>query len=175
MIELGFFENIIKDPKSKKNFAVKLLSCVLGALILAGLVPTVLANGYPPVLLLIAASVIAALLYFVFIFFSIEYECAVSETCVSLAKIYGKRRRREIFSAERDEILLIARFNESNLKKAEDYRPRERFDIYSKKEQNNLWIVVFEIEKNQNAIFIFHAPAGIEKIFRKLKPSGFIA
>ena len=175
MIELGFFENIIKDPKSKKNLAVKLLACALGALILAWLSLTLLANGYPPVLLLIAASIVAALLYVIFIFFSVEYECSVSETCVSLAKIYGKRRRREIFSVERDEIHLIARFNERNLKKAEDYRPRERFDIYDKKSQNNLWIVVFEIEKNQNAAFVFYAPEGVEKIFRRLKPSGFIS
>ena len=171
MLDLGFYENIIKDPKSHKNLAVKILAAIICVFLAASLLSAAIVRNFPPVIFILALVFIALLLYLVFIFFSVEYEYSISDTCVSLAKIYAKTKRKEIFSAEPDEILMIAPNTEDNMKKALDYHPKTRFDIYEKKSQDNRWLVVLELSRGELALFVFDAPSGIEKILKKLKPS----
>ena len=100
-----------------------------------------------------------------------EYEYCISEHEITLAKIYAKRRRKEIFSAEAKSILFIAPATDDNIKKAREYRPAEQFNVYSANTESKLWLAVFENEKEENTLFIFEAEDSITKILRSLKPS----
>ena len=174
MLELGFYENIVKHKRAALHFVLKILItaiCVIATLATLVILST---NSYPPILTLIVLAVAAVIVYLSFIFLSVEHECSVSESSISLSRIYAKKMRRELFSADADDVLMIAPATEDNLKKAETYRPKSCFKVYDKASEDTLWLVVFEMKKGENALFIFTAPVGIEKIFRKIKPSALL-
>ena len=57
------------------------------------------------------------------------------------------------------------------MKKAEDYRPAETYDVHPEGAQTDLWLMVFENEKEENILFIFEAEEEATRLLRKLKPS----
>lgn len=171
MIELGFYEKVVKLTSKSADLSKKLGSVILTAALIAAWV-----------LFCVAKSINAGLMIFVLIFpvlaeymvlqrLETEFEISVNENTVTLSKIFSKRNRRTIFSVDSKYILFIAPLNDQNMKKAEDFSPKERYEIIGNNDSDPAWIIVFEDKKEERSLFTFSAEQGIIKIFKKLKPS----
>lgn len=171
MVELGFYERVIKPQNTGKMLFTKIIIIAVYAITALSLVISALFNATAPALAFVLIILLSAALYIIFPMISPEYEYCISETAITLAKIYGKRRRKEIFEAPSDTILFIAPKNEANIKKALDYRPAEQYDIYNSDSELEIWLAVFENEKEEKTLFIFEAENSVTKILRVLKPS----
>ena len=171
MVELGFYERVLKTPNTAKTLFTKIIIIAVYAIIAISLVLSALFNGANPALSVLFIAPLSLALYIIFPKISPEYEYCISETAITLAKIYGKSRRKEVFEAQSDAILFIAPKTEANMKKALDYRPAEQYDIYTSNPKCEIWLAVFENEKEEKTLFIFEAESSVTKILRVLKPS----
>lgn len=171
MVELGFYEKVIKGQNTGKVLLSKIIIIAVYAISVASLILSALFNATTPALAVVLIAALSIALYIIFPKISPEYEYCISETAITLAKIYGKSRRKEIFEAPSNTILFIAPKNEVNTKKALDYRPTEQYDIYTSNTQCGIWLAVFENENEEKTLFVFEAEDSVAKILRVLRPS----
>ena len=172
MIELGFYEKVVPIKAKAKHTAKKVVIGVVCALaVIIWLVSAIIAQA-SFVACFVVALVIAAVPFVVSSFTATELEYSVSSDSVSLAMIYGGKRRKEIFSAYPDDILLIAPATEDNVKKAEAYGLSEFYTAVTGEDASlPRWLIVFKDEKDRHYAFTFEAEDGIQKILKALKPS----
>lgn len=171
MVELGFYERVVKAQNTAKTLLTKIAVIAIYGVTVLALILSALFNATTPMLAFLLIAFLSLALYIILPRISPEYEYCISETAITLAKIYGKRRRKEIFEAQSKSILFIAPKNEANMKKALDYRPTEEYDIYTANTECKIWLAVFENENEEKTLFIFEAEDSVTKILRVLKPS----
>ena len=95
MVELGFYERVLKTPNTAKTLFTKIIIIAVYAITALSLVISALFNATAPALAFVLIILLSAALYIIFPMISPEYEYCISETAITLAKIYGKRRRKE--------------------------------------------------------------------------------
>ena len=171
MIDLGFYEKVVTVSGRGKSLFVRILIITAYILSLTLWIVGAYSGGVSPVIILLVSLAISGVTFVLLRRNDIEYEYAISDTTVTLAKIYGKSKRKELFSADSGSILYVAPYNESNINKAQSYRPVETHSIYSPNTEEKLWLMVFENEEEKNVLFIFEAEDEVSKILKKLKPS----
>ena len=171
MIELGFYEKVVKLASKSVELSKKIGSLILTAALIAAWVLFCVAKSINAGAMIFVAVFPVLIEYLVLQRLEIEFEISINENTVTLSKIFSKRNRRTIFSADSKYILFIAPMNDQNLKKAEDFSPKERYEIIGKNDPDPAWIMVFENKKEEKFLFTFSAEQGIIKIFKKLKPS----
>ena len=171
MVDLGFYERVLPVRSRGRTLLNRILIITAYILSLLIWIGAAYRSELSPAIILVVALAISAVAFFVFRRNDAEYEYSISESEATLAKIYGKSKRREIFSAEAKSILLIAPYNEDSLKKAEEYHPAETYSVYSAEAEENVWLMVFENEEEDNILFIFEANEEATRLLRKLKPS----
>lgn len=174
MTELSFYENVIPSPDRRKHLFIKVALIAAYALFLAIWIISSLLSQRSPITIFIVIAIASLALVFALRPLSVELEYSVSESQITLAKIYGKRRRKELFSAEPDSIRLIAPMSDENIKKAEAYKPATEFRALTPSTEKKRWLVVFENESEENILFIFEAEDYVSKILRILKPSAIL-
>lgn len=177
MIDLGFYERVISIKDQKKNKTKKIgifIACAVALLI--WLIVAIVA-GAAAVACVIVSVFIAAVPFAVSNLSATELEISLSPDHISLSMIYGGRRRKEVFYAEPDDMLLIAPNTKDNLAKAEALTIKERFTALSgncnEQSAENLkqWLAVFKDGKDNNYLFIFEAEDGAQKLLKSLAPS----
>lgn len=171
MTDLSFYENVLPSPNKKKNTIIKIALILLYALVAAIWILSAFISKYNPAIILFVIALLSLALWLILRRFNVEFEYSVSDSEITLAKIYGKSRRKEIFSADADDILLIAPETEENIKKAEAYQPRAKYRMCSQNTEKKVWIVVFENDDEDKFLFTFEAEDYVTKILKQLKPS----
>ncbi len=171
MSELSFYENVIPSPKKRKNLVIKITIISAYVIFLAVWILSAFISRRNPALIILVVTVASVVAALALRPLSVEFEYYISDSQITLAKIYGKSRRREMFSADTDSILLIAPETEENIKKAEAYQPREQYRMATKSADKKAWIVVFENDKDEKFLFTFDAEDYVTKILKQLKPS----
>lgn len=174
MIDLGFYERVVTLKDQKKNRYKKIgIMIASGLAVAVWLIVSILAKAGVVACVLVSV-LIAAIPFAVTSLSATELEVAISADHIMLSMIYGGRRRKEIFFAEPDDILLIAPNTPDNRRIAEDSHPKQSFEALSKEREGLCeWLVVFKDEKENNYIFIFEAEDGVQKLLKLLKPSAF--
>lgn len=173
MIDLGFYERVVAIRSRSKNTTRKIIISALSGVALAVWIVIAIIMGAGVVACILVSVLIAALPFVISGFSATELEISISSDSVSLAMIYGGKRRKEVFWAEADDILLIAPATEDNLKAAESYEPKDSFNATSDDEEMKKWLMVFKDEKENNYLFTFEAEDGVQKLLKALKPSAF--
>ena len=173
MIDLGFYERVVAIRSRSKNTTRKIIISALSGVALAVWIVIAIIMGAGVVACILVSVLIAALPFVISGFSATELEISISSDSVSLAMIYGGKRRKEVFWAEADDILLIAPATEDNLKEAESYEPKDSFNATSDDEEMKKWLMVFKDEKENNYLFTFEAEDGVQKLLKALKPSAF--
>lgn len=171
MTDLSFYENVLPSPNKKKNLIIKIAAIAAYAIITLLWILSAFINKHNGALIIVVIFLLSAALWIILRIFNVEFEYSVSDSEITLAKIYGKSRRKEIFSADSDSILLIAPETEENIKKAEAYQPRNSYRMSSPNTDKKVWIVVFEDEDEEKTLFVFEAEDYVTKILKQLKPS----
>ncbi len=172
MLELGFYERAVPIRSRGKNTARRITVAVLAGIALVVWIISAIISGAGAVACVLVSVLIAAVPFVVSGFSATELEYSISADSVSLAMIYGKSRRKEVFFAEADDILLIAPNTKENRDYAASHSPRESFSALSEaKDGLSQWLILFKDEKENNYIFTFEAEDGIVKLLKALRPS----
>lgn len=171
MIDLGFYEKVIKAPNRGKVMAYKVLLAAVYLLALAVWLVSSLITAKSPALIVLVTVALSVGAYFVWRGINPEYEYAITSNSLSLAMIYAGRKRKEIFFADAEKILMIAPATDENMAHALKYAPKEQFDVYTLREEANLWLAVFEDSDEKNVLFVFEIDEEAIKLLRLLKPS----
>ena len=175
MIDLGFYERVVSIKSQTKNRVRRIGVAVACGLALVVWLIASIVLGAGAVACVLVSVLIAAVPFVVSSFTGTELEISLSADHVSLSMIYGGKRRKEIFYAEPEDIVLISPNTPENLAKAEAFEPKQRFTAISKTrtEEVKEWIVVFADDKENHYLFIFEAEDGVQKLLKMLKPSTF--
>ncbi len=171
MTDLSFYENVLPSPDKRKLLIIKILLISVYVIFLAVWIASSFISSRSPALIILIAAAATLVLALALSRLSVELEYSVSESEITLAKIYSKKRRKEIFSADADSIIFIAPLTEENMKKAESFSPAEQYRMITKNTEKKTWLVVFEKDKDEKALFAFEAEDYVAKILKQLKPS----
>ncbi len=172
MSDFGFYENSVKPPHGGKRLFYKILSWVIFFAASTAWIAFSLFKNIPPALIIILFVLFAAILSVILGLLGFIYEYSVCETSVTLAKIYGKSRRKEMFEIDADNIIYAAPKNEDNLKKClDEFKVTERFDIYSPEDEGKVWLIVFENKKQDKLLFACALEDYAVKLLKSIKPS----
>ena len=173
MIDLGFYERVVAIRSNAKNTTRRVVVSALAGVVLAIWIVLAIIMKAGVVACILVSVLIAAVPFAVSGFSATELEYAISSDSVTLAMIYGGRRRKEVFYAEAEDILLIAPSTDDNVKAAEAYDIKESFSAISNDAEMKKWLMVFKDEKDNNYLFTFEAEDGVQKLLKALKPSAF--
>ncbi len=169
MTDLGFYEKVV-TPKSKAKLSASKIAIIVIYVIavissLISMIKLGFLGGF------IAIAILTLALYFILGTSDYEYEIAINESSVTLAKIFAKKRRKTVFELYEDELLFVAPVTEDNNAKAEGYAPVKRHEIYTDDEEGDLWMIVFEREVGAREVFVFRAEDYAVKLLKSIKPS----
>lgn len=170
-MELGFYERVIRSSNRKRVAVYKVLLGVLYALSAIVFLLWALLREISPALIVIALSAVGIAAFVSLGRIDPEYEYSINSSYITLAKIYGKRRRKELFETSAEKLLFVAPMNEENMKKALGYHPKEQYDVYLSASGIPIWLAVFEDTDEENILFVFEAEDEAIKLLRTLKPS----
>ena len=164
-------EKMIPQKVEGKWIAYR-VGIILGtvAVSLLGVLLAIGAKNPIPVIILVPL----ALVFGVRVFWgmtSIEFEISVMGDVFTLARIYGKRRRKTEIECEIASIQLLAPDNEENRMRAERMEPQRFYRAYGSEKDEGKWLLVFEEEKNVNAMLVLTAEEELVKRVRFRKPS----
>ena len=173
MIDLGFYERVIQIKNQKKNKMKKTGIIIACGITLAVWIAIALILGAGAIACVLVSVLIVAVPFAVTSFTATELEISFSADHISLSMIYGGRRRKELFWAEPDDMVLIAPNTKENLAKADEFSPKQRFSALSGDKDENVkeWIAVFKDSKENHYLFTFEAEEGAQKLLKALKPS----
>ena len=169
MTDLGFYEKVVTPDKKAKNSVAKIALIVIYVIAVIAAIISMLKLSVAGGIIIIA--VLTLCLYLMLGSSDFEYEIAVNESSVTLAKIIANKRRKTVFEIGEDEILFMAPVTDDNTARADTYAPSKRHEIYSDSDEGNLWMIVFESAKGVREIFVFKAEDYATKLLKSIKPS----
>ena len=169
MTDLGFYEKLVTPDKKSGRSVGKIAAIIIYVITVISSIISMFTLGFLGGFITIA--VLTLLLYLILGSANYEYEIAINESTVTLAKIIAKKRRRTVFELGEDEILFVAPVTDDNSARAETYAPKKRYDVYSEGEDGDLWMIVFELEVGVRSVFVFKAEDYAIKLLKSIKPS----
>jgi len=174
MIELGFYERVVRFPNRGAILLKKLLAAVLSAVIIVGWMIFGFMRAFNPGLIIFVAVIPALIGYFAFVRSDVEFEYAINDSLVTLARIYSKSRRKTVFEVEGKDILFVAPATNEGMARARTFSPEKSYEIVTGEETDTNWVMIFEGEKGERYLFLFTAEKEITKILKILKPSALV-
>ena len=120
------------------------------------------------VVLLLALTVVLILVTWKYV--QIEYEYSIYGGSFFLAKIYGKKKRKELLEIDLKHAKLIAPRTEEYLEKANAMNPQEIVWAVSSPKSEDLWMIVYPINEKQNSLLFFEADERAIALLRKENP-----
>lgn len=169
MTDLGFYEKVVTPDKKSGSSTGKIIAIIIYAVMVISAIISMFKFGFLGGF--IAISLLTLVFYLILGGSDYEYEIAINESSVTLAKIIANKRRKTIFELSEDEILFMAPVTDDNNAKAETYAPKKHYDIYSEEEAGSLWMIVFEREVGLREVFVFKTEDYGVKLLRSIKPS----
>ena len=113
-------------------------------------------------------TLIVVLLTWKYLFVEFEYNFCMST--LTVAKIYGKRKRKVLIEFDISKCLIISPATQENIDKAEKFKPEKRIIAVSNEAAPDIWLLVSnDDEQNQYMVFI-ESDARIATIFRAVAP-----
>ena len=173
MANLQLYERFIKVKNSKQK--MKLISAILGYIIFFVFwVFLGIYNLEKSILIFIAGTLSDILLIFLtskYCFMEFEYSFYMNS--FSIAKIYGKKKRKHVIEADMTKLLMIAPATEENIEKADRFNPESRIIAVSSEQAENIWLCVTGEENEERQLIFFEADERSLSILKSCAPSVF--
>ena len=125
---------------------------------------------FTPALAVLFLALTVLLIVITWKYVQVEYEYAIYSGSFFVAKIYGKKKRKELLEIDLKQAKLIAPRNEEYLEKADALNPQEIFFAVSSPKSDALWMIVYPISEKANALLFFEADERSIAILRKENP-----
>ena len=164
------YEKIIRQKATGKELIPRLvlLLCYLAWALLCVLFLTKI--KFSPALLVLGIALTVALIIITWKYVQVEYEYSIYGGSFFLAKIYGKKTRRELLELDLKQAKLIAPRTEEFLEKANALQPKEIVWAVSTPKTDALWMIVYPKGEKENALLFFEADERATSILRKENP-----
>ena len=172
----GIREQLVKKPETQSD-KVKTYAVLFGALLLAILVVMIVNIVFGATMILIALLVAGGILYGGYWLtgeFNIEYEYALWYGSFEVAKIYAKKKRKTLVSADVKELLLVAPANEEYLNRAEHFELDKKVFAASSKNAQDLWLLVAGGKDTPHVMVVFEADERLLTMLRQSNPMVFV-
>ena len=149
------YEKIVKVKMKGKQLAKTVSLIMIYGLILFFWVTAAIFNAKQ----LVPILVLGALSLFIIIpltlkYVLLEYEYSFMYGRLSIAKIYGKTKRKAVIETEMSDLLIIAPATEENIARAERFEPEDRVVAVSAEDAENIWLAVTG-GKDERRILVF--------------------
>lgn len=107
-------------------------------------------------------------------YFNVEYEYSIWYGSFELAKIYAKKKRKNLLSADLKELLLVAPADEEYVNRAAHFEPKNKFYAVSSKNAENVWILVTGGKDEPRNLVFFEADERALSMLKAANPSVFV-
>lgn len=122
-----------------------------------------------PMLLFIPLTT-AALVWLTWSYTQTELEYTVAAGTFYLARIYGKKKRKELVEADLSSALLIAPNTADNQKKVQEYAPAEVLFAASSTSAENVWLMLFEPDPSERILLYVEMDEEMLRVLRHTNP-----
>ena len=154
MLNTQLYEKIVK-VKSAKRTAMFISAILLYTLYIAVWVFAGILNPERSILIFIGGILSCLLIVLIsWKYLFLEYEYSFCQGTLSIAKIYGKRKRKSLIETDLSKLILVASATEENIQKADNLQPEKRIISVSNEYAEDIWLLVTG-EENEPRILIF--------------------
>lgn len=164
-LSINYFEyNVEKKPDGKtrlQRFGIIVLDIVLAIAIFA-----IFPSGLIPIMFCGLGLVFAILTFFLYKKTQIEYEYEINSGELTMAKVYGGRTRKTLFSQKLSAFELIAPYTEERFKDATSGMEVKVYNCTSSPDALDMHFGIFKDESGRKCAVILQAPKKAVSIFR---------
>lgn len=164
------YEKLIRQKAVGREFIPRLvlILCYVAWLCLCVLVLTRLKFSPALVVLMLALTVLLVLVTWKYV--QIEFEYSIYSGTFFLAKIYGKKKRKELLEIDLKHATLIAPRTEEYLEKVNAMNPQEIVWAVSSPKSKDVWMIVYPTNEKENSLLFFEADERAIALLRKENP-----
>ncbi len=171
------YEKIVKVENTPKNIAKK-ISLIMGYLLYFSIWVLAALNNIKnhSFLLILMAGLLTtlALVLITWKYFQVEYEYSLWYGNLSVAKIYGKKKRKPLVDTDVKDLIMIAPATDEYIAKAEHFGIDTRIIAVSSENAENIWLVVTGGDDEKCVLIFFEADERSLQILKNLNPISFI-
>lgn len=167
------YEKIVKVKNAKQK--AKLISAIIAyVLYLAIWVYAGILNPSRSILIFLGGILSCALIIFITVkYFFLEYEYSFCLSSLSVAKIYGKKKRKSVIDVDISKLLLVSSVTDETVASAEKLNPEKRIIAVSNEYADNIWLLVTGEEDEPRALIFIEADERSLAILKTYAPYAF--
>ena len=158
----------VKSPKQK----IKLICAILFYVIYLAVWFFVGIFNFEKILLIFTFAILSLLMIILISwkYFFIEYEYNFCMSSLTVAKIYGKRKRKVLVEIDISKCLIICPVSEKSIEKAETFEPRKRFIAVSHESAEDIWMLLSNDEEDDKYIIFIESDTRVYSILKTVAP-----
>ena len=171
------YEKVVKVKNGGKHLAKKISLAMSYVLYLSVWAVAAIRNAKNNAfLLIITAGVLTtvALAVVTWKYLQLEYEYSFWYGRMSIAKIYGKKKRKALVDIDVKDLLMITPATEEYIAKAEHYDIDKRIRAVSSENADDIWLTVTGGEDEPRVLIFFEADERSLNMLRNANPISFI-
>lgn len=168
------YEKIVACPNKGKHLMKKITVILTYALFFAVFFFISLQGSNPAPVIVVGALSTLMLVLITWKYVCVEYEYGFWYGSMSVAAIYGKKKRRALIETDIRTLLIIAPATEEYISKAEHFSPEKRVIAVSSEKADNIWLVVTGGEDERRVLVFFEADEYSLDILKSINPHVFI-
>lgn len=164
------YEKIVKVKNQKQTLklicAILFYVIYLAAWFLAGILN-------PKSIIFIFAIGILSLLIIILIswkYLFLEYEYNFCMSTLTVAKIYGKRKRKVLIELEISKCITICPATEETIEKAENFELKKRFIAVSNEKADDIWMLLYNDDDDQKYMIFIESDTRVYSILKTVAP-----
>ncbi len=170
MANTQLYEKIVKKKSAKQP--IKLIFTVIFYVLffLAWVLLSLLNPNYAIFILILGIlfTLIVILLTWKYLFVEFEYNFCMSS--LTIAKIYGKRKRKVLIEIDISKCLFIAPATEENISKAEKYELQKRIIAVSNEAADDIWLFLYADTDDDKYMIFIESDSRIASILKTVAP-----
>ena len=170
------YEKVVKLSNTKKVLIKKISVCMCYVVLLFVFVILAIFNykSFGALFIFLGAVLELAVIMLTWKYLSVEYEYSFACGEMTVSKIYSKRKRRTVFTAEIKKLAMIAPATEAYIAKSEHFSPQKRIIAVSSESADNIWLAVTGDDSKKREIVFFEADECSLAILKSINPSAYI-
>ena len=164
------YERVVPRLCVGKHLAVRVLA-YLGYVCFAALwIAPIIRSLFSPVLIVLGALLTMTLVVLTRQFLHVEYEYSFVSDTLTVAKIFGKSRRKVMLSLDFKQIRLVTTADEDGLGEVERLSPTKSIDVRASEESEQALAVVFDESNDIRVLLLMESDERTIAFFRRHAP-----
>ena len=170
MANSQLYEKIVKQKTRKQPLKIIFAILLYVIFFISWLLFGLLNPNFATFILVLGAlfTLILVLLTWKYLFVEFEYNFCMST--LTVAKIYGKRKRKVLVEFDISKCVVISPATEESIEKAERFEPKKRIIAVSNESAPDIWLLLSNDEDSDQYMVFIESDARIATIFRTVAP-----